>query len=79
MLGPRHPGSGSDRAGVPVQIMTRREVDWVDTYHQEVWDKVSPRLQDQPDILEWLRVNTAPLDFKDSHLSKQPAEAVAHA
>ena len=58
--------------------MTQREVDWVDEYHREVWDKVSPRLQDQPDILEWLRIHTAPLQFSAAHLGKkEPALAAA--
>lgn len=59
--------------------MTQREVEWVDAYHQEVWEKVSPRLQDQPEILDWLRTNTRPLDLDAQHLNKQgkPALAVA--
>ena len=59
--------------------MTQREVDWVDAYHQEVWDKVSPLLQDQPEVLEWLRTNTVPLEFKEGHLSKQAQPAMAMA
>lgn len=60
------------------QVMTQREVDWVDEYHMEVWDKVSPRLQDQPEILEWLRINTAPLQLNAPHLRKrEPALAAA--
>jgi len=27
----------------------------------QVWEAVSPRLQDKPDVLEWLKRNTAPL------------------
>lgn len=41
------------------QVLSETEVDWVNTYHREVWDKVSPRLSG--DVLEWLRTNTAPL------------------
>lgn len=60
------------------QVMTQREVDWVDDYHREVWNKVSPRLQDQPEVLEWLRSNTEPLNFQAEHLAKkQPALATA--
>ena len=32
----------------------------MDAYHAEVWDKVSPRVSGS--ALEWLRVNTAPLE-----------------
>jgi len=27
----------------------------------QVWNSVSPRVQNNPEILEWLRVNTRPL------------------
>ncbi|KAK9789963.1 hypothetical protein WJX73_006444 [Symbiochloris irregularis] len=60
------------------EVMTQREVDWVDEYHKEVWEKVSPRLQDQPQVLEWLHINTAPLELQAEHLGKkQPALAMA--
>ena len=54
-------------AGPParVQAMTQAERDWVDAYHAEVWDKVSPRVSGV--ALEWLRANTALLQ------SAQPA------
>ncbi len=41
------------------QVMSSSEIEWVNQYHQEVWDKASPRLSG--DVLEWLRANTAPL------------------
>jgi Xaa-Pro aminopeptidase len=41
--------------------MTQMERDWVDAYHAEVWDKVSPRVSGA--ALEWLRINTAPLQM----------------
>ena len=42
------------------QVLSESEVAWVDAYHAEVWDKVSPRLSG--DVLEWLRENTKPLE-----------------
>ena len=42
-----------------MQVLSDTEVDWVNAYHAEVWDKVSLRLSS--DALEWLRTNTAPL------------------
>ena len=46
-----------------LQVLSPRELDWVDSYHREVWEKVSPRLQDakHAKILEWLKTNTQPL------------------
>ena len=67
---------------VYVQVMTQREVKWVDAYHREVWKKASPRMQDLPEVLEWLKTNTAPLDIKEHpHLAKngKPTAALATA
>ena len=46
-----------------LQVLSPRELDWVDSYHKEVWEKVSPRVQDakHAKILEWLNTNTQPL------------------
>ena len=62
-----------------MQVMTRSEVQWVDDYHRQVWDKVAPRLQDKPELLQWLQTNTAPLNFTNAHLNtpSQPVAAVA--
>ncbi|GFR40249.1 hypothetical protein Agub_g821 [Astrephomene gubernaculifera] len=43
-------------------LLSPSEVAWVDGYHREIWNKLAPRLQDQPDLLEWLRRNTRPLE-----------------
>ena len=51
--------------------MTHMERDWVDAYHAEVWDKVSPRLSGP--ALEWLRTNTSPLQVAQA----APAALVA--
>ncbi|GLC69902.1 hypothetical protein PLESTF_000893800 [Pleodorina starrii] len=46
---------------VDVSLLSADEVAWLDGYHAEVWKLVSPRMQDQPELLEWLRTNTRPL------------------
>ena len=46
-------------ADCALQALAASELAWVDAYHAEVWEKVSPRLSGAP--LEWLRINTAPL------------------
>lgn len=43
-----------------VQALSQTEVDWVNAYHQEVWQKVSPRVQDSK-LKEWIKTNTSPL------------------
>lgn len=48
------------RACVRAQVLSDVEVEWVNAYHAEVWDKASPRMSG--DALEWLRANTAPLE-----------------
>ena len=40
-------------------MLSKSEVDWVNAYHMEVWEKASPRMSGA--VLEWLRENTAPL------------------
>ena len=39
----------------------QKEVEWVDAYHRQVWEALSPRLQGAPEQLEWLRQATSPL------------------
>ena len=42
------------------QVLSKSEVEWVNNYHKEVWEKASPRMSGE--VLEWLRKNTAPLE-----------------
>ncbi|PNW79277.1 hypothetical protein CHLRE_09g408851v5 [Chlamydomonas reinhardtii] len=46
---------------IDTSLLSAEETAWVDGYHREVWEAVSPRMQDQPELLEWLRRNTRPL------------------
>jgi len=48
-----------DRRLVDRALLTRRECDWLDRYHQRVLDSVGPLL-DEPDLL-WLQRATRPL------------------
>lgn len=57
---------------VPIQInlvdlalLSQEEIEWVNNYHQEVWEKVSPLVEGN--ALEWLKQNTRPF----SKLSSQ--------
>lgn len=51
---------GDFNSGAHAQVLSKSEVEWVNNYHKEVWEKASPRMSG--DALEWLRENTAPLD-----------------
>ena len=44
-----------------LQALSKKEIEWVNNYHQEVWTKVSPHLQQDADLLAWVKKNTQPL------------------
>lgn len=46
---------------INVELLSEPERVWVDRYHKEVFDKLSPLLEDDPTTLDWLRKNTAKL------------------
>eukprot|EP00878_Enallax_costatus_P008513 GHUV01008900.1.p1 GENE.GHUV01008900.1~~GHUV01008900.1.p1 ORF type:complete len:383 (+),score=74.73 GHUV01008900.1:673-1821(+) len=67
---------------VPIQtkmiepaLLTPLEEQWLDGYHRKVWEAVSPRLQDKPETLDWLKRNTAPL--RDQLLAAGTAASTA--
>lgn len=45
-------------------LLTPLERKWVDDYHAECFEKLSPLLKDDPNTFEWLRVNTKPLSVQ---------------
>lgn len=36
---------------IDVNLLTEREKSWLDNYHKDVWDRISPRVEG--DTLEW--------------------------
>ncbi|MDE6284070.1 MAG: aminopeptidase P family protein [Muribaculaceae bacterium] len=48
-----------DRSLFDTSIMTREEINWVNGYHEEVYNRLSPRLNDAQK--DWLRKKTLPL------------------
>ena len=50
-----------DRCLIDVTILDDQELDWINAYHQRVWDEVSPLLADKDDVLTWLKSATTPL------------------
>ncbi|KAL4428500.1 hypothetical protein ABPG75_002589 [Micractinium tetrahymenae] len=43
------------------ELLSQKEVDWVNAYHRQVWEALSPRLQGEEEELAWLREATSPL------------------
>mmetsp|Transcript_3447 Transcript_3447/g.8118 ORF Transcript_3447/g.8118 Transcript_3447/m.8118 type:complete len:777 (-) Transcript_3447:379-2709(-) len=42
-------------------LLTDFEIEWINQYHRQVWDKISPRLSDEPVAIDWLFENTQPI------------------
>ncbi len=49
-----------DREPIMAELLTEEEIAWLDNYHKQVFDNLSPLLDDSTD-LEWLKCNTKPL------------------
>ena len=50
-----------ERKLMDTAIMSEKEIAWVDRYHAEVWDLVSPLVEDD-EVRSWLREKTMPLE-----------------
>lgn len=46
---------------IKVEIMTKEELDWLDSYHQEVLQKVKPLLEEGTPAMEWLVKSCEPI------------------
>jgi Xaa-Pro aminopeptidase len=46
---------------IDVRLLSVEERAWVDSYHKQVWETVSPLLDGDKDAKHWLRVETEPL------------------
>lgn len=51
-----------DKNLIDTDIMTREEIDWVNTYHKQVFDRLSPYLDEEE--TKWLADKTSPLVIK---------------
>ena len=47
---------------IKTELMTKDELDWLDTYHEEVWSKVSPLLEKDSPAYKWLEASCAKID-----------------
>ena len=48
-----------DKAPIAVEMLTGEEIEWLNGYHQRVFDALAPHLA--PDEVDWLREATAPV------------------
>ncbi|TFK61424.1 putative Xaa-Pro aminopeptidase P, partial [Pluteus cervinus] len=46
---------------IDTSLLTGQEKQWINDYHAETWEKVSPLLKNDPRALEWLKRETSPL------------------
>ncbi|PSS29829.1 hypothetical protein PHLCEN_2v2670 [Hermanssonia centrifuga] len=46
---------------VDVGLLSVSERNWLNSYHEEVWDKVSPLLQNDSRALSWLKRECSPV------------------
>jgi Xaa-Pro aminopeptidase len=44
---------------VDASLLTEPEKKWLNDYHQEVWEKISPLLKNDTRALDWLKRETA--------------------
>lgn len=47
---------------VAVELMSATDLNWLDAYHNEVWEAVSPHLSDDEPAKAWLREATSPIE-----------------
>jgi Xaa-Pro aminopeptidase len=43
---------------IDVSLLTAPEKKWINEYHKEIWEKVSPLLNEDKRALEWLKRET---------------------
>lgn len=49
-----------DKSMMLPELMSQSEIAWVDSYHADVWDRLSPLMEDGV-YKDWLRQRTSPL------------------
>jgi Xaa-Pro aminopeptidase len=47
---------------IKVSLMTKPELDWLDTYHEDVFAKVSPLLEPDTPAMKWLQKSCEKID-----------------
>lgn len=49
---------------IDVDLLSKADVEWLNAFHQDCFDTVSPLIQDNQQAMDWLLKNTAPLTQK---------------
>ncbi|AIL64595.1 putative peptidase [Rickettsiales bacterium Ac37b] len=49
-----------DKKLIKLDLLTSSEVNWINRYHQQIWDKISPLISDQI-VLKWLSFAVKPI------------------
>jgi Xaa-Pro aminopeptidase len=49
---------------INLDLMSGEELDWLDEYHEEVWDKVSPLLEKDSPAMRWLQKSCEKIERK---------------
>lgn len=47
---------------IDVTLMSKKELDWLDAYHEEVFAKVSPLLEEDSPAMKWLTKSCEKID-----------------
>ena len=50
-----------DKNGIDTSLMTKEEIDWINDYHEMVYEKLEARLTDAEKV--WLKDKTSPLEY----------------
>jgi len=50
-----------DRRLIDASLLNDKEKDWVNAYHAEVWEKISPRIEKDGLAWKWLKRECQPL------------------
>ena len=48
-----------DRDAIKVEQLSKEELAWIDNYHRQVYEKISPLVS--PEVRQWLKEATKPL------------------
>lgn len=46
---------------IDVQLLTEKEIEWLDSYHKLVFEKVSPLIEPESLAMKWLEKSCAPI------------------
>ena len=52
-----------DKKGLDLSILTSEEIEWINSYHKEVYEKLSPLINEES-LLEFLKEETSPIVIK---------------